>query len=107
MMGSMNPNQKTASLLALALLLLLALACKQPKGREWENAYPDETGTLDVDGPPRVRADEEWMNRRTAPPPVDPKKAKTEEEKKAEAEANKSTGNGAGSSPESGKKDGI
>lgn len=81
-MGIMNSKQKVWSILSLVLLLLLSISCKQPKGREWDNAYPDESGTLDVDGPPRVRADEDWMDRRTAPDPVDPEKAKEKEKEK-------------------------
>lgn len=80
----MTSKQTVRSLLAVVLLLVLSMSCKQPKGREWDNAYPNESGTLDVDGPPRVRADEKWLDRRTAPDPLDEKKAKEIDEKKAE-----------------------
>ncbi len=84
----MTSRQSMRGLLAVALLLFLSLACKQPKGREWDNAYPDESGTLDVDGPPRVRADERWLDRRTTPDPLDQKKAQ-EKDKKKDAEGTK------------------
>jgi hypothetical protein len=85
-MGHMNSKPSFCSLLLVAFLLFLSVACKQPKGREWDNAYPDQAGTLDVDGPPQVRAEEnwlekKWLDRRTAPKPLDESKPKEDDAK--------------------------
>lgn len=96
-MNSKASLSSLSSLWILAILFVLSVGCKQPKGREWDNAYPDQPGTLDVDGPPRVRADQKWLDRRTKPDPV------VEEEKK-KAEAHKK--DGAAKSKDAGKKDG-
>lgn len=85
----MNSKQSLSSLLTVAFLLFLSVSCKQPKGREWDNAYPDQAGRLDVDGPPQVRAEQKWLDRRTAPEPVDKAESKETESQQEGAKKEK------------------